>query len=122
MRLGRYTRRVYCEGVELEITAQQAKEWMAQGAHLIDVREDVEWIAGHAPDAVHIPMGLLSLQNLPQEGKIIVICRSGNRSMHATMAMREAGLEAYNFAGGMYSWQSSGGAVIAAGGEPGVVI
>lgn len=108
--------------MELEVTPQQAKELIAQGAHLIDVREDVEWIAGHAPEAVHIPMGLLSLNNLPSEGKIIVICRSGNRSMHATLAMREAGLDACNYEGGMHAWQSAGGVVQAAGGEPGVVI
>lgn len=108
--------------MELEITAQQARQWLSEGAVLIDVREQVEWVAGHAPEAIHIPMALLSLNNLPTDEKIIVICRSGNRSMHATMAMREAGLEAYNFAGGMHAWQAAGGVIEAAGGEHGVVI
>lgn len=108
--------------MELEVSAQQAMEMLKQGAHLIDVREQVEWVAGHAPEAIHIPMGLLSLDNIPTDEKLVVICRSGNRSMHATMAMREAGLEAYNFAGGMHAWQAAGGVVEAAGGEGGVVI
>ena len=29
------------------------------GAFLLDVREDDEWVAGHAPDAVHVRLGEL---------------------------------------------------------------
>ena len=32
---------------------------LPEGAYLLDVREDEEWAAGHAPDAVHIPLGEL---------------------------------------------------------------
>ena len=30
------------------------------GVYLLDVREDDEWAAGHAPEAVHIPVGALA--------------------------------------------------------------
>ena len=30
---------------------------LPEGAYLLDVREDDEWAAGHAPDAFHIPLG-----------------------------------------------------------------
>ena len=46
----------------------------------VDVREQDEWDAGHAPDAVHIPMGELPerLGELP-EGDVHVVCRSRRR-------------------------------------------
>ena len=33
---------------------------LPDGVFLLDVREDDEWAAGHAPDAVHIPVGALA--------------------------------------------------------------
>lgn len=110
--------------MELEVTATQAKELLAAGALLIDVREQVEWIAGHAPEATHIPLGFIpqAIANLPREEKVVVICRSGNRSMHAVMAMKEAGIDAVNLSGGMHAWQVAGFKVEAEGGEIGAVI
>ena len=40
-----------------EVTASRALEMIDQGAPLIDIRELNPWQAGHAPMAVHIPMG-----------------------------------------------------------------
>ena len=39
------------------------------GVFLVDVREDDEWTAGHAPDAVHVRLGELGprAQELPRE-------------------------------------------------------
>lgn len=107
-----------------EVSAAEAKKLVDQGALLVDVREQVEWISGHAAAATHVPLGyiLQSLGNFPRDEKVVVVCRSGNRSMHAVVAMREAGIDAYNLAGGMNAWESAGGDVIAAGGERGVVI
>ena len=52
------------------------------GVFLLDVREDDEWTAGHAPEAVHVRLGDLGtrLSELPQDRELYVICRSGNRS------------------------------------------
>lgn len=110
--------------MELEVDPHEAKSLLAQGALLIDVREQVEWISGHAPEATHIPLGFIgqSLNNLPRQEKIVVICRSGKRSMNAVMAMREAGLDAVNLAGGMHAWRDAGFTVEAEGGAPGLVI
>ena len=51
-------------------------------AVLIDVREDDEWQAGHAPDAQHLPMSRFveRLDELPDADPLYVICRSGGRS------------------------------------------
>ena len=110
--------------LEIEIDPVNAQKWIDEGALIIDVREPIEWIAGHAPDVTHIPLGFVeqNLANLPRDQKVIVICRSGKRSLQATLAMREVGVNAYNLAGGMQAWQSAGLPVIAQGGEPGAVI
>ena len=45
-------------------TAREAYD-RAEGAVLVDVREDDEWRAGHTPDAVHIPMRQVAADTLP---------------------------------------------------------
>jgi rhodanese-related sulfurtransferase len=52
------------------------------GAFLLDVREDDEWAAGHAPGALHIRLGELGARTaeLPGDREVYVICRTGNRS------------------------------------------
>src|SRR5579859_1795013 len=68
------------------------------GAYLLDVREDDEWAAGHAPEAVHIPVGALSARaaEVPQDREVYVICRSGARSAYAAQALAGAGWKTVN--------------------------
>jgi rhodanese-related sulfurtransferase len=79
-------------------------------AWLLDVREDDEWAAGHAPAARHIPLGELGARaaEVPQDELIYVICRSGARSARAAAALAGAGWRAVNVAGGMQQWDASG--------------
>jgi rhodanese-related sulfurtransferase len=90
-------------------------------AWLLDVREDGEWAAGHAPDATHIPLGLLGSRtaDIPQDQQIYVICRSGHRSARATQALNGAGWQAVNVAGGMEGWAAAGRPMVSdSGAEP----
>jgi len=90
-------------------------------AWLLDVREDDEWAAGHAPDATHIPLGQLGsyAAEIPQDQKIYVICRSGGRSARAASALNGAGWQAVNVAGGMQDWAAAGRPMISESGtEP----
>ncbi|QRN81175.1 MAG: rhodanese-like domain-containing protein [Nocardiopsis sp. BM-2018] len=77
-----------------------------EDGYLLDVREDDEWRAGHAPDAVHIPLGTLGERaaEVPKDEKVYVICRAGGRSAQAAMALNQAGWDAVNVAGGMQAW------------------
>ncbi|GLZ41250.1 rhodanese-like domain-containing protein [Actinokineospora sp. NBRC 105648] len=81
---------------------------------LLDVREQDEWDAGHAPDAVHIPMGELSarLGELPDDAPVYVICRSGGRSARVTQYLTVNGWDASNVEGGMQSWAAAGHPVV----------
>ncbi len=80
------------------------------GAWLLDVREDDEWQAGHAPGATHIPLGQLGTRaaEVPKTETVYVICRSGGRSARAAFALVGAGWDAVNVAGGMQDWAAAG--------------
>lgn len=84
-------------------TVAEAAERPA-GAVLLDVREDDEWAEAHAPDAVHIPMGRLTPDVVPQGRPVYCICRSGNRSARVVDVLTAAGIDARNVAGGMQAW------------------
>ena len=48
---------VVSEGPKVEdVSSQEAVGLHEAGAVLLDVREDDEWAAGHAPDAIHVPL------------------------------------------------------------------
>lgn len=93
------------------------------GSVLLDVREDDEWSAGHAPGAVHLPMTELAarLDDVPDGDPIYVICRSGGRSARVTEYLNAQGWEAVNVAGGMLEWARAGRPVEAAGTEPQII-
>jgi rhodanese-related sulfurtransferase len=82
-------------------------------ARLVDVREDDEWAAGHAPGAQHIPLGELAAryQEIPTGGEVYVICRAGSRSNQAAQALAGAGWQVVNVADGMFGWHAAGRAM-----------
>jgi rhodanese-related sulfurtransferase len=88
---------------------------------LVDVREPAEWSAGHAPGAVHLPLGELHPDRLPAAERLLCICRSGARSSKAVAALRNAGFDAVNVAGGMNAWHAHGLPVVRDDGRPGTV-
>lgn len=106
------------------MTPADAFEALAGSAVLIDVREADEWLAGHAAEAVHMPLSTLvaSASGLSTTGPVIVICRSGRRSDLAAIELRKSGVDAINLSGGMQAWQQAGGPVVRDGGQLGSVI
>ena len=97
-----------------EITLEDFAAAQAEGAPVIDVREPMEYRAGHVPGAVLVPLGRLpeKLDEVPTGGPVHVICASGNRSLQATDFLRARGVEAYSVAGGTSAWQRSGREVV----------
>ncbi|WP_410562579.1 rhodanese-like domain-containing protein [Amycolatopsis sp. cmx-4-61] len=106
-----------------ELPTAEVRDLPTDGLVLLDVREDDEWAAGHAPGAVHIPMGELparvgELADLPDDQPIHVICRSGGRSARAAAWLNQSGWDAVNVAGGMGAWQREGRPMV--GEHPGI--
>lgn len=111
---------------ELEVPVvgpADASALVGAGAFLLDVREHDEWVAGHAPDAVHIPLGELGarVEELPADRRIVAVCRSGARSGAAAGALLGAGYDAVNLAGGMQAWEATGLPVVTDSGGAGRV-
>lgn len=89
---------------------------------LLDVREPHEWDAGHAADAVHLPLSAFDLGAVPTDRPVYAICRSGGRSAQATEALLGAGLDVTNVGGGMLAWAEAGLPVVASGGGAGQIV
>ena len=89
-----------------EVSKLDREEWF-----FLDVREQSEWNQGHIEEATLIPLGQLQdrQDELPKDQKIVVVCRSGNRSAQARDLLLKAGFtEVTSMAGGMNDWISLG--------------
>ncbi len=75
-------------------------------AIVLDVRERIEWAAGHVPGALHIPLADLDARigELPKGRAIVAVCRTGSRSRWAVKDLRRAGYPAENLRGGLRAW------------------
>lgn len=91
----------------------------ASGEVLLDVREHDEWNAGHAPQAVHIPLYELPgrLAEVPAHRPLSVVCRVGGRSAQATAWLLAQGVEARNVEGGMLAWAAQALPVVSDAGQ-----
>jgi len=90
---------------------------------LLDVRTPDEFAAGHAPDAVLIPVNELEdrLSELDPATPIVAICRSGVRSQGAAELLVGHGYDVVNLAGGTIAWHDAGFDLVASDGGPGSV-
>jgi rhodanese-related sulfurtransferase len=109
--------------VTREISPAEAVTELDAGAVLLDVREDFEWAAGHAPQAVHLPMWQLNARvgELATDRTIVCVCHVGARSAAVADALNRAGWTAINVEGGMRAWEESGLPVVDDDGAPGFI-
>lgn len=104
------------------VAAAEAARLVAAGeAVLLDVREDEEWSAGHAPAARHLPLGRLAGDTAPPEQPLITVCRGGGRSAQAAAALTAAGRDVRSLDGGMTAWAAQGLPVVRDDGTAGTV-
>jgi rhodanese-related sulfurtransferase len=95
----------------LEVTVAEAAAAHTEGtAQFVDVREVDEWVTGHIPGALHIPLGDIGRRGSEVDSgrPVIAVCRSGRRSLTAAEALRAAGhRDAVSLAGGMIAWEQA---------------
>lgn len=86
----------------------------ANGAVVIDVRQPEEYLAGHIPGAVMVPLGEIEgrIPELPRGREVFVVCKSGNRSLLATDILNRAGRTASSLHGGTDAWAAAGYPVV----------
>jgi rhodanese-related sulfurtransferase len=95
-----------------DLTPEEVSKGMAEGRYLlVDVREPNEVAVDAYPGAVVVPLSTFDPQDIPDPaGKDVVFaCRSGKRSVTASLAAQAGGL-AYDrhLAGGMLAWKAAG--------------
>jgi rhodanese-related sulfurtransferase len=95
----------------VQITAVELSEWLKDAARpdplLVDVREPDEFAAYRIEGSTLIPMRAIParLHEIDRKSDVVMICRSGARSYHAGMFLKQNGFErVYNLAGGVIAW------------------
>lgn len=82
---------------------------------VIDVREVDEYVAGHVPGAINVPLGTVPDNVAMFSGNLVyVICQAGGRSMRACEFLDsvDASIHFVNVRGGTGAWIASGREVV----------
>ena len=102
-----------CALAHTDVTAEQARDLIESTSDLIvvDVREPYEYCddIGHIPRALNYPLssGILEarFEELPKDGPVLVVCRSGGRSNQAANFLDSMGFSmVYDMLRGMSAW------------------
>ena len=94
------------------LTPEQVAQGIKEGRMLlVDVREPNETAVESYPDAVIVPLSSFDPADIPDpQGKQVVFaCRSGRRSVTASLAAQDAGYPySAHLAGGIIGWKAAG--------------
>jgi len=98
---------------ETTIADVEAKLKRGEDFHLIDVREESEFAAGHLPTAIHLGKGVIERdieRIIPSiKTQVILYCGGGFRSALAADSLRAMGYEnAISMDGGVRAWREAG--------------
>jgi rhodanese-related sulfurtransferase len=98
-----------------ELTIEQVVEMKKRGEkfHLIDVREESEWAAGHAQGAIYLGKGVIERDietEIPNKDEPIVLyCGGGFRSALSAEALQKMGYtKVWSMDGGIRGWRERG--------------
>jgi rhodanese-related sulfurtransferase len=93
-----------------EITVDQL-EAERDGARVVDVREPAEFVAGHVAGSELVPLStvLQAAESWDRNQRVLLVCRSGNRSGTAASWLKQRGFaDPVNVLGGMIAWERAG--------------
>ena len=95
-----------------DLTPQEVAQGLSEGRMvLVDVRERNETALERYPGAVIVPLSAFDPAAIPdpQGREVVFACRSGRRSVTASLAAQEQGF-AYSshLAGGILAWKAAG--------------
>lgn len=100
------------QGEVREVDAPVLREWLDRGdALLLDVREPGEHAAERIEGSVLAPLSELDPRVVPASKgrRLVLYCRSGNRSGQAGRRLLMAGFaEVYHLRGGLLAWRDAG--------------
>jgi rhodanese-related sulfurtransferase len=94
------------------LTPQQVAEGLSAGRMLlVDVREPNETAVESFPEAVVVPLSMFDPADIPDPlgREVVFACRSGRRSITASVAAQDAGYPyKSHMAGGILAWKAAG--------------
>jgi rhodanese-related sulfurtransferase len=95
-----------------DLTPEEVARGLQEGRIvLVDVREPGETALERFPDAVLVPLSAFDPAAIPEPAgrDVVFACRSGRRSITASLAAQEQGF-AYgsHLAGGILAWKAAG--------------
>lgn len=93
-----------------EIDVRGLAAAQANGAVVVDVRGQEEYVAGHVPGARLVPLDELPgrARELPRHRRVYVACATGSRSAVAVDWLSSAGFDAVSVSGGTNAWRRAG--------------
>jgi rhodanese-related sulfurtransferase len=98
-----------------EVSAEDSVRNPEPGVIYLDCREPMEYNLGRIPGAVFIPLGAIEQKveaAIPRDTKVVVYCRSGNRSALAADMMQQMGYnDVASMSGGFRGWVDADGEV-----------
>ena len=97
-----------------QVTIGELMDLLPGGAILIDVREHDEYVAGHIPTALNIPLSTIqdNVEKFRHESDVYLVCRSGSRSFSACEYLHDRDLaNVVNVEMGTLGWVAAGGAL-----------
>ncbi len=95
-----------------DLTPQEVAQGLKEGrVVLVDVREPNETAAERFPGAVLVPLSAFDPATIPAPpgSEVVFACRSGRRSVTASLAAQEQGFDyKAHLAGGILAWKAAG--------------
>lgn len=98
-----------------ECTVDDVKQRRDRGEtfHLVDVREESEWAAGHIPGSIHLSKGVIERdieEKIPEtNAEIVLYCGGGYRSALAAENLQRMGYQnVISMDGGFGGWREAG--------------
>jgi rhodanese-related sulfurtransferase len=98
-----------------EVDIATFAERHASGVTVIDVREPDEYVEGHVPGAIPIPLGEVPerVAEVPEGETVYMVCKVGGRSLRAAEVLAAEGRDVVNVAGGTMAWIEAGHPTVA---------
>ena len=97
-----------------EISVHELHQLNVAEVVVIDVREEDEYLGGHVPGALSVPLSVVvdNVDSFRHDKTTYVICQVGGRSMRAAEFLADSGVTVINIAGGTGAWITSGYEVV----------
>ncbi len=88
----------------IKITGEEAEALINEGAEIVDVRTNSEYMEKHIKEATNLPLDQIETISLDKDQAIIVYCRSGSRSKEAANKLISMGYQKVYDLGSINNW------------------